>query len=453
MRYKFFLSTFALTALLVCTSSCSDSVSGLDEVVNHTQQRVGVTTRIATELSYPLKLYAFYAESGRLAQYTIADNANDRLEFALAVGRYRLVAMAGTQGLEEVPTPTLDKSIGVPDGGIIASAVQMGSADVIIADADVNVNLQMSYQVAQVNIELQDIPTDVEGVTVTLSSLYADATFGGSLDGEHAVVVPLSCQEDGTTWSSGVVYTLPGSSVQLTLSISMTDAEGTSVYGYTHTSNLEAGKPYALVGSFKEGFDLTGTITAEEWGMPETITFKFGDGAGNPEDGGAGDVDDGEDGGSDNGSGEGVESGEIYSVESIPASRALWNGHFVAKVSSNDTNSEAELLLFSLNEWEVTRDGIISVVDGYAEADITDWRLATEEEMKNLAIYLGHSSNINSVNSVITSVSGSRLTASKGYFCADGSRYAMMGTEQSGNTVDSSKYKLRLVKTVTVKVL
>ena len=208
-----------------------------------------------------------------------------------------------------------------------------------------------------------------------------------------------------------------------------------------------------LDGSFKEGFDLTGTITAEEWGTPETITFKFGDGAGNPEDGGAGDVDDSEDGGSDNGSGEGVESGEIYSVESIPASRALWNGHFVAEVSSNDTNSEAELLLFSLNEWEVTRDGIISVVEGYDETDITDWRLATEEEMKSLAIYLGHSSNINSVNGVIESAGGSRLTASKGYFCADGSRYAMMGTEQSGNTVDSSKYKLRLVKTVTVKVL
>lgn len=233
----------------------------------------------------------------------------------------------------------------------------------------------------------------------------------------------------------------------------MTDAEGTSVYGYTHTSNLEAGKPYALVGSFKEGFDLTGTITAEGWGAPETITFKFGDGAGNFEDGGAGDVDDGEDGGSGNGSGEGVESGDIYSVESIPASRALWDGHFVAKVSSNDTNSEAELLLLSLKEWEVTGDGIISVVDGYAEADIAGWRLATEEEMKDLAIYLGHSSNINSVNSVISSAGGSKLTASNGYFCADGSRYAMMGTEQSGNTDDGHKYRLRLVKTVTVKVL
>lgn len=420
----------ALVVLSACIASCSKST---DELTDQTVRKtVEVVTRSTTNIDYPLTLHAFHAESGRLAKSVIAYDADDILELPLALGGYHLIALAGTDGLTATTPSSIDNSIGIPNNGLISSAIQMGRATIEVASADVEVNLAMAYQVAQLDVELQDIPSDVTEVSITLASLYGDETFRGTLSGSKAVSIPLSKQADGTTWKSNTIYTLPGSSTQLTLSISLTSSDITKTYGYTHTTNLKAGTPYALVGSFKDGFNLTGTVTPAGWNAAENITFTFG-----------------------------VESGENNSTDlfieaAIPSARSIWNGHFVASVRNN-TETSAEVLLISLEEWESTGANATSVasaaMNDYKEGNVANWRIPTSKEMlEDIIPILSMSDNIDFTNPLLTQAGGTKLANGQKYLCDGATQSVQMGSATAASDLSASaSYRLRLVKTVIVK--
>lgn len=424
------LRACAIVALSTCFASCCKST---DELTEQTEKKtVEVVTRSTTDIDYPLALHAFYAESGRLAKSVIAYDTDDILELPLPLGSYHLIALAGTDGLIATTPTSLDGSIGIPESGLIGSALQMGRANIEVASSDVEVNLTMAYQVAQIDVELQDIPTDVTGVSVTLASLYGDETFRGTLNEPKAVSIPLSKQADGTTWQSNTVYTLPGSSTQLTLSIHMTSDGTSKTYGYTHVTNLKAGTPYTLVGSFKDGFNLTGTVTPAGWNAAENIAFTFGIEAGENT------------------------SNDLYTVSAIPSARTIWDGHFVACVKSTSETS-AEVLLISLDEWNATgaeaSTVATSAASDYTESSMGHWRIPTSEEMlKDIIPTLSMSGNIDSTNSLLVQAGGTKLTNGTGYLCDDTTKSVKMGSKDAASTVsDATTYRLRLVKSITVK--
>ena len=429
---------FPLCAAIVfsaCITSCNKSIDDISEVPEQVtpKKTVGVVTRSTSAIEYPITLYAFNA-TGNLAQSVTAEGEEDALEMELAVGSYHLVAMAGTSGLDEVDSPAANASIGVPEDGLIGSAVQMGSADINVASEDVNVNIVMSYQVAQVNVELQDIPADVEEVSITLSSIYTDETFYGTMSRGKAITIPLE-KEPNTegTWYAPTVYTLPGSSTQLTLSISMDN----ETYGYTHSSNLKAATPYTLIGSFKDGFKLTGTVTAAGWNTAEEIAFTFG-------------INPGDDTPIINPAPDGS-----YNVEEIPSIKTIWNGHFVAKVT-NKGDTSAELLLMSLNEWDATNADASTVassaVNSYTEDDMRNWRIPTSEELISIFPTFSTSNEIDKVNkALVNEGQGVKLTNSEPYLCNEAMQYVLLSSNPMAmSLVASQDYHLRLVKTVTV---
>ena len=349
---------FAKAAVLSFLAGCSSPISEIEQPTDTTPRMVGITTRSTADISYPMTLYAFYSESGILAGKTTASSANNNLTLPLRLGSYHLVALAGAQKLGTTDSPTSNSSIGIPTNGIIESAVQLGAADITVSTTDVSVDLTMRYQVAQIGIELHDIPTDVSSVSVSLSSLYTDMTFQGDLTGGKAVNIQLS-RDDNGIWKSGTKYTLPGSTTQLTLSISMTKGEATQTYAYTHGSNLEAGTPYTFIGSYIEGFYLTGSVTSAGWNEPQNINFTFGVGADAGKDNGGDDDDDN--------SNQVVIDDDLpddtdgnYWVTTIPEAISIWNGHFVGAVTTSN-DSEATLLLMSLEEWETTATNAATV--------------------------------------------------------------------------------------------
>ena len=420
MEHKYL--TLAFTAIALCMSSCSKSI---DEITEPTEKKVvEVVTRSssAASIESPLTLYAFSSD-GTLAESTTADDADDPLQMQLPVGdSYRLVALAGASGLTPITTPTATTGIGIPTSGLITSPIQMGQADISAITTDVEVNLTLSYQVAQLTIQLHNIPTDATAVNVTLSSLYTNETFEATLSGKGTVTIPLAKTENATTWASSTVYTLPGvENTPLVVGINIVTNDKTQNYSYTHSSTLQAGTPYSLVGTYDGEFNLTGTITPTGWNTPQTISFTFG--AENLNNGGS--------------------NNNENTPSEFPEALTLWNELFVAKVTPINNNTAELLLLNRLEEWtSISEADIDDIVNSYTEKNVSDWRVPTEEEL----IYL--STNYTSINDVISSM-GKKLTGS--YFCNDGANYVTMGSESAGNA-GSNKFKLRLVKSVTVSV-
>lgn len=443
---------FAKAAVLSFLAGCSSPISEIEQPTDTTPRMVGITTRSTADISYPITLYAFYSESGILAGKTTASSANNNLTLPLRLGSYHLVALAGAQKLGTTDSPTSNSSIGIPTNGIIESAVQLGAADITVSTTDVSVDLTMRYQVAQIGIELHDIPTDVSSVSVSLSSLYTDMTFQGDLTGGKAVNIQLS-RDDNGIWKSGTKYTLPGSTTQLTLSISMTKGEATQTYAYTHGSNLEAGTPYTFIGSYIEGFYLTGSVTSAGWNEPQNINFTFGVGADAGKDNGGDDDDDN--------SNQVVIDDDLpddtdgnYWVTTIPEAISIWNGHFVGAVTTSN-DSEATILLMSLKEWETTATNAATVWNGYAEDNIGDWRIPTAEEMITIASWgksNGNESKLTTVNSKLRSAAGNELANSQNYLCEDGENYVQISNDKVQTATSDVTYRLRLVRAITVKI-
>lgn len=437
MEHKYL--TLAFTAIALCMSSCSKSI---DEITEPTEKKVvEVVTRSssAASIEYPLTLYAFSSD-GTLAESTTADDADDPLQMQLPVGdSYRLVALAGATGLTPVTTPTATTGIGIPTSGLITSPIQMGQADISAITTDVEVNLTLSYQVAQLTIQLHNIPTDATAVNVTLSSLYSDLTYKGVPSGDKTVTIELNkSNSEATTWTASTVYTLPGvENTPLVVGINIVTNDKTQNYSYTHSSTLQAGTPYSLVGTYDGEFNLTGTITPTGWNASEEISFSFG--AENLNNGGSTPDNNGNNG---------------NTPSELPAALSVWNNHFVMEVTTNDAQTEAELLLLALRDWEVSMSEIETKIAEYEEKGLTDWRIPTEEELKSLATLLGDASVLSSINSTLSTIHGDKFSTSKSeaYFCDDGTKFVTMKTAVTGSTSASSKYRLRLVKSVTVSI-
>lgn len=464
LTYKQRTKILATVAILSFLTGCSSPINEIEHPSDTTPCIVGITTRATADINYPVTLYAFNAKTGVLAGKVTAESEGKTLTMSLKAGKYHLVALAGAQGLETTDSPTSDSSIGIPSNGLITSAVQMGGADIEVDNTDLTVELNMSYQVAKIDIELHDIPTDITAVNVSLSSLYSDMTFRDNLSDEQTISIPLEKVEgEDDTWKSCTVYTLKGSSTQLTLSISMSNETSTKIYGYTHTNNLESGTPYTFIGSYIEGFYLTGTVTSKGWNKPQNINFTFGIGAGTNEDNEDNGEDNEDEGNNDDtNNSQGIKDDDLpddtdasYWVTTIPEAISIWNGHFVGVATKSSDNTSADLLLISLQEWETTAANATTAWSGYSEGNIESWRIPTSEEMITIASWgksNGNESKLTTVNGKLRNIGGDGLTNSKNYLCGDGDKYVQISNDKVQTAASDVTYRLRLVKSITVKI-
>lgn len=436
MEHKYL--TLAFTAIALSISSCSKSI---DEIAEPTEKRaVEIFTRSssAATIEYPLTLYAF-SSNGILKNSITANNAGTPLQMQLPVGdSYRLVALAGATGLTPVTSPTSNTDIGIPTSGLITSPIQMGQAVISTITTDVEANLTLSYQVAQLTIQLHNIPVNATAANVTLASLYTNENFEGTLSGKGTITVPLTRTANATIWEASTVYTLPGlSNSSLVIGINITVDNKTQNYSYTHTSTLQAGTPYSLIGTYDGDFNLTSTITPTGWNASQSITFTFG--AENPNNGGGND--------------------DAYTVETLPAVRTIWNGHFVAEVNVKENNT-AELLLLSLNEWETTGANIAQCISSYevinySENGISAWSIPTSTDFSKIIPVLSMNNNIDATQAAFRSVEGGKALTNGGqYLCDNGAKFVKMGNSAPSQAIstDDTAYRLRLVKTVTVNL-
>lgn len=419
------------------------------------EEMLGETTSLqvtiragSTPLPYPVRIYAFNNE-GKQAAMLIIKSADDDCLLTLAEGSYHLVALAGTEGCNLPESPTKTSNITLPASNYSTSALMMGSADVTLSSTDATVNIALSYRMARIELSLSDIPVAVTAVKVSFSPLYNALSFEGSGAGEGNRAT-IACVREGTLWKAPLFYTLPGSGQSLTLSIEMTDAGATKTYGYTYEGRLEAGFPYLLTGSYKQGFSVNGNITAEGWGATKNIGFTFG-------------------GGNTSTGGETPDPGEndTYTVAAIPAAGTLWNGYAVVAVQ-NATATSADLLLLSLKEWKDVASAnsdekpteASTLATAYSEGGISGWRIPTKDEAVLIKAQCAGIVPISHFNDLLAEGGGDALTGGGNdnhgntvrYLC-EGATYSydLKSTSSSNTQAGGTRtYYLRIVKTVHV---
>ena len=433
------LILFSLSMLFFAGSCTTVDFDEVIESGENSKSNLKIMTRSsnADELNYPVIIYAFN-EDGVLEAEQELSSSGENLSLALNEGLHHLVALSDYSDYTIPQSKSYESLISMPEVNYSKSALRMGAADVNMKSGSQTTNISLSYAVCSINLSLSNVPSDVKSVAVTLSNLHTAKSFSGKDAGTETITV--NCSKDNGIWTTGNFYVFGNSSSSLVLSISLTSSNGTSTYGYTYNTSLKPGVPYQFKGSYTEGLSVNGSINFGGWGDSVVAEFNFGPG-------------------STSGKSDKVEQ---ISVASIPQAKTIWKGHVVACVQ-NQTETDADLILLSLNEWAGMTSAYHatnpmaaqSVADSYIETDMDNWTVPTKEQASILK-GLYYDEELSSLNATIESAGGVTLSVEdeKGsnvrYLCEDATYTFVFKNNSSitkaGATV--STYHLRLVNVV-----
>lgn len=461
------IHTLILLSLMMLLASCERlALPSQNEASADAPDRYHLTVRtrsISDDIQYPVLIYAFDA-NGKCAMQQTIESETTPLSLALPYGKYHIVAISKSEGYTfPASTPTLTSLIAMASESHTSSLpLQMGEADVNLTSDNQSVSIIVSYQVASLNIQLSAIPQDVHTVTLSVGQQYSAINMGGEYSSKANAEVTL--KREGNIWTSGDVYVFPGANTQTVFSISLTDGQGTSTYGYTYSSPLQPGTPYRLSGTYtNDMLTLSGSLSSKGWGTPIELTFAFGSNN-------TSDPSSGPEGGEDKKD----EDIPAEGVSEFPVAGTFWNGHLVACVLDSDGSvlspilysavSSATLILLSLQEWNDVYSAnsdnpseARAITSRYKEGDLGGWDMPTSFEAKILQnLYYGD--NLEALNKTLLSAGGAPITYLKDngeywrFLCEDAT-YTFAWKDGGGTSKAGAKtaYMLRAVRRVTLK--
>jgi len=427
-----------LYIFLCCTLFACQQVPEDDSWASEEEsQSLKVKVRSAenVEISYPLFLYAF-DKDGKLAASQNIEKEEDDMALTLGNGDFQLVAIAGTSDAYLLPeSPTIDDVITIDGTEGAETPLMVGKADIGISrSSEKTAEITMSYVVAELNVKLTNVPTDVETVQLAISPLYSSLSMGGKYGGDtQKVKVECTLDEDGA-WTAQSTYIFPGSGKETTFSIYFKKADGTEVtYGYTYKGAPEANRPFNITGSYAEGVIVGGSFDVSDWEEAINVEFTFGANAMPDEDE------------------EGEEDLKI-DMTNVPEIGTIWNDAIVADIGEADETG-VNLLLMSLDEWEKTTSEASDIPDGYTINGISDWRFPTHDEAAILRARFSGDARTE-LNDLITDYDSSLYGLANGekerYLCLkDDVFYSFRFVSGTTTTKagDVRSYYIRLVKT------
>ena len=316
------------------------------------------------EIIYPLYLYAFN-KSGKLAASQTIDTKEKNMALSLSEGDFQIVAISGISDDYQVPqNPSLEDAIVLSNTEGADVPLMMGKADIGISRSEgKTAEIALSYVVAQLNVNLKNVPSDVSKVQLSLSPLYSSLSMGGEYGGDTQKVKVNCTRNEDDTWSAQPTYIFPGSGKETTFSIYFKKEDGTEfTYGYTYKGAPESNRPFNITGNFADGIIIGGSFDITDWEEAINVEFTFGANV-LP----------------DNEEGEEKEDELEIDLTNVPEVGTIWNDMIVADIGEADETG-VSLLLMSLDEWEVTADQAGDVSSNYSVNGVSGWRLPTHEE-------------------------------------------------------------------------
>lgn len=455
MKKHSFIPLIIALAFAMSFSSCEQlSLPTEDTHESLSKQTVTVKTRSTTnDILYPIIVYAF-AENGTCSAQQTINSSDDALALSLLQGTYRIIALSKASGYILPSNPTLTSAITISnDNNCTSVPLQMGQADINVGKSSQTVNITLSYKVTPIDITLRDVPSTVTDVSVTISSQHSSLSMTGEYADSKKSVVNLTKQ--GDSWSAKA-YVFPGSSTQTVMSISLTNADGSTSFGYTYNAPLQAATPYNFNGTFvSDNIQLYGSFLSEGWNTPISIDFTFGSGNENTDD----DI-------------------PTQIVSKFPTAGSVWDNHIVAYAYDDSGNilspeqmeplSRVNLLLISLQEWQKVKSSLSEtnpeeasdIANSYVEDGLTGWSIPSLSEMANMTSIhnITFEETIEALNETIASIGGDIIYARDDddknirFLCDDGkSSFVWRRNNDVRPAGANTKYSLRLVNHVRVE--
>lgn len=376
-------------------TSCSKTVSDIDDPSASFggNSSLSIITRSGNEdaiVSYPVKVYLFNSNNACIAVQTLADEGDNLSIEDLKAGTYHVYAVGAAEE-NRYTLPTQDAAAATSTITLQENKVHedlmLANNTVTIGPNETNqLTLAMQRVVCMLKtIEVKQVPTDVDAVSITVTPLRETVQLNGEFSGEEgSITVALTEQSDGTTWKNSAQQYMFPSVGNATITIRMTKGETTNSYSYTCTEAFAANYKINIDATYTGStFNLTGTITGATWAGERTITFEFDETSST----GSGNEDPGNNDPGDNNDNNDALDGPA------PTVGTNYQGTYVLRAVDNGDNTTTVTLMsptqttglsFTANDQESISAAVSEALAGLAvDVDgITGWRLPTTDEME-----------------------------------------------------------------------
>lgn len=243
-----------------------------------------VTTRIGggDENAVNAGCIYIFNQDGDCVQILSTDDESNTIN--LPAGAYSLYAVGGEDlGRFVLPTQAnaTTTSVITLKSGSVMDDLLMNSANVELEDGESTTqNIVLERKVLSLTeVEIKQVPANVTGVEVSLTPIYGSIRLDGTYPDTptESYKVALSKQDDGTTWKAQPNQMLFPSKGKPSIKVTFTTDEGTKGFSYTAAEELPANHHFTISGTYvaPQGVNITGVLTAADWGEDRTISFEF----------------------------------------------------------------------------------------------------------------------------------------------------------------------------------
>lgn len=457
---------FLSFAMTCCILSSCEKVDMLEDGEDGAQTNTsGVTRNVKlvakaidnTDVAYPLTIYAFDTEGNNVTSTVINSKDDASATLKLKKGRYHLTAVSLPSSYESLSSvKDWNATFSMPKSGYATEPLMTGSADINVTSSDQVAHISLGYRQASMSLTINDVPSSVTEVNVSLSSAYTDMTLAADLSGKMMVTVPCvkgATSNNGATWSTGKFYILPSVNAQPSITISFSGGTtGDVSYSHTYNASLLAGTPYNFTATYKgkaeggggssdDDVTINTDISAGKWADEVKESFNFGPETVQPE------------------TPSNPES-NVITVTTLPGSGDIWNGHVVGFVNEI-SETEREIVLISTKEWEKISSAFSSnanqakeIAAQYEENGLSGWIIPTRNDGMALNRLYSYDNNRALINSALETCGGTGLiqqygTSAVRYLCEDAEYTYSYKTATITKAGEKSTYYLRLVKYLT----
>ena len=454
---------FLSFAMTCCILSSCEKVDMLEDGENGDQTNTsGVTRNVKlvakaidnTDVAYPLTIYAFDTEGNNVTSTVINSKDDTSATLKLKKGRYHLTAVSLPSSYEPLSSvKDWNATFSMPKSGYATEPLMTGSADINVTSSDQIAHISLGYRQASLSMTINDVPSSVTSVDVTLSSAYTDMTLAADLSGKMMVTVPCvkgAASNNGATWSTGKFYILPSVNAQPSITISFSGGTtGDVSYSHTYNASLLAGTPYNFTATYKgkaeggggssdDDVTINTDISAGQWADEVKESFNFGPDVNKteyPSD----------------------PESNVITVTTLPGSGDIWNGHVVGFVNEI-SETEREVVLISIKEWENISSAFSSnanqakeIAAQYEENGLSGWIIPTRNDGMALNRLYSYDNNRALINSALETCGGTGLiqmygTSAVRYLCEDAEYTYSYKSATITKAGEKTTYYLRLVK-------
>lgn len=407
--------------------------------------KIEVRSAAGVEISYPLYLYAFNKDGKLTASQTVNDD-EEEMALPMTKGDYKVVALSGTSDEYQIPEkPSLNDVIVLNSTKGAKTPLMMGRADIVIGgNTETKAKLTLSHAVAALNVTLKNVPTDVSAVQLTISPLHSSLSMNGQYGGEdQKIKVECDLNSQGE-WIAKNTYIFPGNGKETIFSILFKMEDGSeTTYGYTFKGVPEANKPFNVTGNYSDKVIVGGSFDVNDWDEAIDVEFEFGANVMLEEDEGESKDEDNEEKENDSSN---------IDLTGAPQVGTIWNDMIVADINESDEET-IELLLMSLDEWEIITSQADDVADDYSVNGISGWRLPTHDEAAILRAQFSGDNRLE-LNELISEYDeelyGLANGESERYLCLKENEFysfQFIGGTRTTKAGEKRSYYVRLVKT------